>query len=180
MAEVTLSGITILLAETQKPMRQAIKSSIRAMKNGGGAHILEADDGAIALNSLLMHGQKIDVALIDWEMVPMDGSVFLNVLRNEREYVAHQKTPVIVTTSRASPQMITTALRLGAHAVMQKPIVPTELLSRMLSILNENSAFVMVEDALGKGKPFVGPLTKWSAEEFARPAQAENRRVIKL
>ena len=113
-------------------------------------------------------------------MQPLDGKVFLTMLRNDKDYQAYQKLPVIITTSHASPQETLTALSLGAHTVVPKPLVPTDIYKRMTSILNDTSGFIQVDDALGKGKHFVGPLTKWSAEQYIRSAQTEKRRIVKL
>ena len=177
---MTLGGKTILMADSQKPMRQAIRSSIRGMKNGGGVDFLEAFDGASALAELLGRDKPVDVALIDWEMAPMDGAVFLQMLRNDPGYRLHQTTPVIITTGQASPKAMKEALSLGASVLMQKPIAPAELVARILGIWKDKAPFVLVEDGLAKGKPFIGPLTKWSAEHFVRPAQTEKRNILRL
>jgi DNA-binding response OmpR family regulator len=180
MADLTLGSSTILLADSQKPMRQALKSSIRAMKDSGGLEILEAEDGALALHALVSHGKPVHLAIIDWEMQPLDGKVFLTMLRNDKDYQAYQKLPVIITTSHASSQETMAALTLGAHTVVPKPLIPADMFKRMTAILNDTSGFIQVDDALGKGKPFIGPLTRWSAEQFIRSAQTEKRRIIKL
>jgi len=113
-------------------------------------------------------------------MAPMDGSCFLHALRNVRDYQIHRTTPVIVITADALPEVINAALRLGANSFMPKPIAPATLAARINAIVNGKTDFVMVEGGLGEGAPFIGPVTKWSFEQFIRPAQADKRRILKL
>ena len=180
MSELTLSGLNILLAETHEPMRQAIRSGIRGVKHGAGIDFIEAFDGASALAELVRRDNPVDAAIIDWEMVPMDGAFFLNLLRHNDDYVLHQTTPVIVITSLKTSSMLKSAHELGASVILEKPIAPTDLANQILSILKTKAPFIKVSDGLGAGKPFVGPLTKWSADHVVKPAQHHKRAIVKL
>ena len=173
-------GMTILLADSHKTMRQAIKSGIRAITGGDSVEFIEAVDGSMALAELMHRPSTVDVALIDWEMAPMNGGSFLRMLRNDHGYQAHRTTPVIVITGHPSPEVMSSALRAGASALIPKPVIPATLVSRIKTVLSGKTDFVMVEDALGGGQPFIGPVSKWSFEQFIRPAQADKRRVVKL
>ena len=180
MADITLRGLTVLLAESREEMRQAIRSGMRGVKDGASIDFLEAFDGGSALAILADRDKPVDIVLIDWEMVPMDGPFFLNLLRHDADYTLHQKTPVISITSLATPSMTKQALGLGSAVIMQKPISPTDLASRILAVLNAKSPFIRVPDGLGAGKDYVGPLTKYAAEAFVAPAQAQKRPILKL
>ena len=171
---------TILLAEPQQAMRQIVKSGIRGILGGDAVNFIDAEDGASALVALEAHGKPVDIALVDWEMVPMDGACFLHALRNVRDYQAHRTTPVIVITGHASPEVMNAALRLGANSFMPKPVAPATVAARINALLTGKTEFVMVEGGLGNNQPFVGPLSKWSFEQFVQPARADNRRVFKL
>ena len=171
---------TILLAEPLKAMRQVIKSGIRGVLGGDAMTFIDAEDGSSALVELAARGKPVDIALVDWEMAPMDGSCYLHALRNVREYQIHRTTPVIVITGDALPEVMNAALRLGANSFMPKPVAPATLAARINAIVKGKTEFVMVEGGLGDGAPFIGPLSKWSFEVFIRPAQAEKRRILRL
>ena len=180
VGDVTGSAV-ILLAEPLQAMRQVIKSGIRGIVGGDAVTFIEAEDGASALVELGARGKPVDIALVDWEMSPMDGACFLHALRNVRDYQVHRTTPVIVITGHASPEVMNAALRLGANSFMPKPVAPATLAARINAIVTGKKAeFVMVEGGLGDGAPFVGPLSKWSFEQFVKPAQAEKRRILRL
>ncbi len=151
-------GMTILLADSHKAMRQAIKSGIRAIA-GGDLEFIEAADGSMALGELMSRPPPVDIALVAWEMAPMNGASFLRMLRHDHGYQAHRTTPVIVITGHPSPEVMSSALRAGASALIPKPVVPATLVTRIKAVLNGKTEFVMVEDALGGGQPFIGPLS---------------------
>ena len=180
MGDVTLSGLHILLAETQEPMRQAIRSGMRGIKHGAGIDFFEAFDGGSALAELAKRRRPFDLAIIGWEMAPMDGATFVKMVRHDSEYALHQTTPIIIVSSLASTRMMTSALEVGVNAVMEKPISPNELAIRILEILNSKVQFVKVESGLGKDKTFVGPVSKWSAEMIIKPALEGKRNIIKI
>jgi two-component system, chemotaxis family, chemotaxis protein CheY len=173
-------GMTILLADSHQTMRQAIKSGIRAITGGDVVEFIEAADGSMALGELMNRPSSIDIALIDWEMTPMNGSSFLRMLRNDHGYQAHRTMPVIVITGHPSSEVMSSALRAGASSLMPKPVVPAALVTRIKAVLSAKPEFVMVENALGGGQPFIGPLSKWSLEQFIRPAQVDKRKVVRL
>ena len=173
-------GMTILLADPHQTMRQTIKSGIRAITGGDAVEFIEAGDGSMALGELMSRPPPVDVALIDWEMAPMNGSSFLRMLRHDHGCQAYRTLPVIVITAHPSPEVMSSAMRAGASALVPKPVVPAALVTRIKAVLNGRTEFVMVEDALGGGQPFIGPLSKWSLEQFIRPAQADKRRVVRL
>ena len=180
MAEVTLSGLHILLAETQEPMRQAIRSGMRGIKHGAGIDFFEAFDGGSALAELSKRNRPFDMAIIGWEMAPMDGATFLRMIRHDSEYALHQTTPVIIISSHATTPMMVSALERGANVVLEKPISPHNLAAQVLNILNAKTQFIKVESGLGSGKHFVGPVSKWSADQVIKPALESKRNVMKI
>lgn len=103
----------------------------RVALSGGGAHAVQAVDGAIqALNAV--REDPPDVVVTDAFMDGIDGPELLERLRDDP---ATASIPVVFLTARSDPADIAHLESLGAAGVLTKPFDPTRLLARLEQIL---------------------------------------------
>ena len=114
----------ILVADDSRAMRMIVVRTLR-QAGLGGHEIVEAEDGAIALD--LVTTFKPDLILSDWNMPNLNGIDFLVALR-----ARGSQTPFCFVTSEGSPEMRDEAARCGAMALIAKPFTP-ETFSDILS-----------------------------------------------
>lgn len=103
----------ILVADDSRAMRMIVVRTLR-QAGMGGHEIVEAEDGAVALD--LVSTFKPDLILCDWNMPNMTGIEFLVALRSRG-----QQTPFCFVTSEGSPEMRDEAARCGALGLIAKP-----------------------------------------------------------
>lgn len=104
-------------------------------------HVLEAENGAVALEILRAQHACISVVLLDIVMPVLDG---YEVLRQMHEDERLSKIPVIVASGQNSEDAEVKALSLGANDYILKPYKP-EIIKHRISntiYLRETAAFV--------------------------------------
>jgi len=110
----------VLVVDDQRNMRTTTALVLRA----GGYAVIEAEDGAAALQRLA--GEVFDVVLTDVRMGAVDG---MEVLRAALE--AAPTTQVIVMTAFGTIESAVEAIRRGAYDYLPKPFKENELLLRV-------------------------------------------------
>lgn len=114
----------ILLAEDEKPMRDALKLNLEL----DGYEVVEAGDGNKALD-VLRH-QKIDLAILDVMMPGVDG---FSVCQTAR--VEGNNTPVLFLTAKGATTDRIEGLKIGADDYMSKPFALEELMLRIQKLI---------------------------------------------
>lgn len=104
--------------------------------------VLEADNGASALQMLENSDYHIDVVLLDLVMPEFDGFDFLRVFSETGQA---QNVPVVVTTGDDSMESETKCLELGACDFVKKPYNATVLKLRVKSAIERNTLHVLQE-----------------------------------
>lgn len=104
---------TVLVVDDSITTRTLEKSILEAQ----GYRVLIAVDGLAGLERLRSGMDAIDLVVADVEMPRMDGFGLLNAIRNDP---ALQALPVVMMTSRNSPDDIERGLSLGANAYVTK------------------------------------------------------------
>lgn len=115
-------ALTLLLVEDNERTR----GQILAMLQQSNYRVVVAVDGLDALNQA--REQLFDAVLIDHKMPLMDGFTLLKNLREDTQY-AH--TPLLFMTTSDPKQVADKAARLGADAVLGKPLNADLLLSKL-------------------------------------------------
>jgi len=111
------SGSTILVVEDEDIHRLILK---RVLENKGYV-VLDASNGAEGLE--VMRTLKVDLAIVDLEMPVMDGMEFTKWVKE-----INPDFPVIIVTAHASNFSPQDILAANVEALIQKPILPDELL----------------------------------------------------
>jgi two-component system alkaline phosphatase synthesis response regulator PhoP len=90
-----------------------------------------AYDGAEGLSMLeAKKVDQVDLILLDWEMPKLTGIQTLEKIRS-----MGIKTPIIMLTSKNSPDEIMQALTLGANEYMMKPFTADILIEKIETVL---------------------------------------------
>lgn len=112
----------VLIAEDEAAIREFIVINLRR----GGYEVLEACDGAQAVELYESCGGDVDIALLDVMMPNMDG---LEVCRRLRE--KSNNIGIIMLTAKTQEMDKITGLMMGADDYVTKPFSPTELVARV-------------------------------------------------
>lgn len=130
-AERTTHSARILLAEDNPELRKLLARILRA----AGYDVVEAIDGADLLDQLgsaFLEGRSVvpELVLSDVRMPGVSG---IRVLAGMRE--ADWSTPFVLLTAFGSEEFREEALRMGASAVLDKPIDANHLCDVIRSFL---------------------------------------------
>src|SRR5688572_23261027 len=133
-AQLSCPPARILLAEDDGDLRTLLCLKLR----DGGFDVTEASDGQDLLERLI-EGYSPDGAYDPFDMVLSDINMphfnALDVMVGARSCLA--TTPVVLMTSFGDAHTHAQALRLGATAVLDKPLRLDDLSAQLVQILNE-------------------------------------------
>jgi two-component system chemotaxis response regulator CheY len=109
----------ILTVDDSKTMRDMVAFTLR----GAGFEVLEADDGAKALD--LLDGTTVDLVITDINMPNMDG---VQLTRTLRQRPAFRSTPILILTTEDGDDRKAEGRAAGATGWIVKPFAPEKLL----------------------------------------------------
>lgn len=115
----------VLIAEDEAAIREFIIINLRR----AGYEIVEAEDGARALELYDAYGGDIDVAVLDVMMPNVDGLEVCKQLRTRNNTIG-----IIMLTAKTQEMDKITGLMMGADDYVTKPFSPTELVARVDAI----------------------------------------------
>jgi len=130
-----LATLDVLVVDDNAHMRRLVRTILEAFDVRS---IREAIDGTEALSEI--KERQPDMVISDWEMEPMDGCSFLEVLRKADNQPACF-IPVIMLTAHGRPRLIRRAFDAGASQFLVKPLTPANLLHRVDWILADKRPF---------------------------------------
>lgn len=116
---------TILVAEDESSIRDFITINLKA----NGYNVIEAADGASAIEAFKENADIIDIALIDIMMPYFDG---FEVCRKIREITA--ETGVVFLSAKTQEEDKLCGFTSGADDYITKPFSTTELIARINSL----------------------------------------------
>jgi CheY-like chemotaxis protein len=118
---------TILLAEDQEEVRKAVKGILE----GAGYKIIEATNGAQALELFVKHCDTIALVILDVVMPVKNGKETYEEIRKIRPYRA------VLFMSGYTADIIQAKVDLGDEfQFISKPVVPRQLLDRVREIIS--------------------------------------------
>ena len=115
----------VLIAEDEAAIREFVVINLRR----GGYEVLEACDGAQALELYESCGGDIDIAILDVMMPNVDGLEVCRVLRQKSNNLG-----IIMLTAKTQEMDKITGLMTGADDYVTKPFSPSELVARVDAI----------------------------------------------
>ena len=138
-----LKQLRFLLVDDNHHMR-AIVSTI--LKSLGARQVLEAMDGAEALQILREH--KVDIAIVDFKMSPLDGVQFTQLVRQSPDS-ADPFLPIVMLTGFAERHRVFEARDAGVTEIVVKPVTARSLLDRIDAVIFRPRPFIRTEDYFG-------------------------------
>jgi CheY-like chemotaxis protein len=121
---ITVEG-SILLVDDDEELRELIRATVPT----DGFNLLEARDGAEALDAL--ERELVDLVVLDWQLPRRSGADVLRELK-----LRQPELPVIVLTAEIDPRHRATAESLGAEVFLTKPFSPLELMGQIERLLS--------------------------------------------
>lgn len=115
----------VLIAEDEAAIREFVVINLRR----GGYDVVEAEDGARALELYEACGGDFDVVLLDIMMPNVDGLEVCKQLREQNKNIG-----IIMLTAKTQEMDKITGLMVGADDYVTKPFSPTELVARVDAI----------------------------------------------
>ena len=107
---------------------------IGIMLERGGFDVLKARDAKTALE--VLDGTVPDLIILDVMMPGMNGIDLCQVIRQREATV---KTPVLILSARGDAESIIRGIDAGANDYLPKPILHHDLVSKVRSMLGQNS-----------------------------------------
>ena len=111
---------------------RAIRSMLRRLVTGLGFEVLDAGNGAEALDILRDEATPLDLVLADWNMPVMDGLTLVKTMRSEARFA---DVVVLMVSSESDPDNVARALMKGADDYIIKPLT-AEILAGKLEMLD--------------------------------------------
>ncbi len=165
-----LKSVQILLVDDNQHMR-AIASAI--LTSAGAIKIREVGDGAQALKAL--QEQPFDLAIVDFNMYPLDGVEFTRLVRNSADS-ADPYLPIIMMTGHSERSRVQEARDAGVNEFVVKPITAKAMLDRIQAVILRPRPFVRCNGYFGpdrrrmQRRDYEGPFRR--SDDQARSAPA--------
>ena len=145
------AALRVLVVDYNAHMR-AIVSAI--LKSAGVAHIREASHGGLAL--LILKDFAPDVAIVDFQMAPMDGLEFTKRVRDAATS-PNPYLPIIMMTGYAEQSRVVQARDAGVNEFLVKPITAKGVLDRLGAAVFKPRDFVKTGSYFGPTRRRVDP-----------------------
>lgn len=139
----SLAALQILLID-DNPHMLTIASAV--LKSAGIRSVIEARDGAAGLEMLREHA--IDLAIVDYNMFPLDGVAFTRLVRNSPDST-NPYLPIIMMTGHTGARRVYEARDAGVTEFLAKPITAKAVLDRIQSVIWRPRPFVKTEGYFG-------------------------------
>ncbi len=136
-------SLNVLLVDDNQHMR-AIASAV--LQSAGVRHVREAPDGAAAFDLLRQH--PTDLAIVDFNMFPLDGVEFTRLVRNSPDS-PNVYLPIIMMTGHAEKKRVTEARDAGVTEFIVKPITAKAVLDRINAVIFKPRPFVKTDTYFG-------------------------------
>ncbi len=138
-----LSRLSVMIVDDNKYMQLLLKEILRAFNIRS---LQTADDGADALK--LMRTFSCDLIICDWNMKPLDGLEFVELVRNSGDS-PNPYVPIIMLTGHTEYARVVEARSCGVNEFLAKPVSPANLYQRMISVIEHPRKFVRTNTYFG-------------------------------
>jgi CheY-like chemotaxis protein len=134
-----LQSLHVLLVDDNQHMRSIVAA---ILKGAGVGEIHEVSDGAEALRT--MRERAIDLAIVDFNMFPLDGVEFTRLVRNASDS-NNPFLPIIMMTGHAEKARVCEARDAGVNEFIVKPVTANSVLSRIQAVIFKPRPFVKTD-----------------------------------
>lgn len=138
-----LKTLHILLVDDNQHMR-AITSAI--LQSAGVRNIREVADGSTALEALRQY--PVDLAIVDFNMAPMDGVEFTRLVRNSPDS-PNPYLPIIMMTGHSEKNRVMEARDVGVTEFVVKPITAKAVFDRIQAVIIRPRPFIKARGYFG-------------------------------
>ena len=139
----SLQALQVLLVDDNQHMR-AITSAV--LQSAGVRKVREASDGAAGLE--ILREQSIDLAIVDFNMFPLDGVEFTRLVRNSPD-TTNPYLPIIMMTGHSEKSRVYEARDAGVTEFVVKPITAKAILDRIQAVIFHPRPFVKTDGYFG-------------------------------
>ena len=139
----SLQSLKVLLIDDNQHMR-AITSAV--LQSAGVREVREASDGAAALE--ILREQSVDLAIVDFNMFPLDGVEFTRLVRNSPDS-PNPYLPIIMMTGHSEKSRVCEARDAGVTEFIVKPITAKAILDRIQAVIFHPRPFVKTDGYFG-------------------------------
>jgi two-component system chemotaxis response regulator CheY len=123
------TSMTVLVVDDFATMRRIVKN---VLKQIGFSDILEADDGATALD--VLKENKVDLIVSDWNMPKMTG---LDLLKKVRGDESMKQIPFLMVTAEAQKENVLQAVQAGVSNYIVKPFTADAVKEKLTQIFGK-------------------------------------------
>ena len=139
----SLQALQVLLVDDNQHMR-AITSAV--LQSAGVPKVREASDGAAGLE--ILREQSIDLAIVDFNMFPLDGVEFTRLVRTSPDS-PNTFLPIIMMTGHSERSRVYEARDAGVTEFIVKPLTAKAVLDRINAVIMRPRAFIKTDDYVG-------------------------------
>ena len=139
----SLSALRVLLVDDNQHMRSIVAAVLAGV---GVQQVRECWDGAEALEALRQW--PADVAIIDFQMQPIDGVELTRLVRNAGDS-PNPFLPIIMLTGHAERIRVEEARDAGVTEFVVKPVTARAVLDRLNAVISKPRPFVRTADYFG-------------------------------
>ena len=132
-----------MLVEDNQHMRSIVAA---ILKGSGIRNVRESRDGAEALDMLRQF--PADIALVDFNMHPIDGVEFTKMLRNATDS-SNPYLPIVMITGHSERSRVMEARDAGVNEFVVKPLTARALLSRIDAVIMRPRPFIRCKTYFG-------------------------------
>ncbi|QSF53890.1 response regulator [Brevundimonas fontaquae] len=140
---ISLKSLNVLLADDNQNMR-AIASAV--LHSADIRNVYEAAEGATAFDLLRRH--PIDLAIVDFNMFPLDGVEFTRLVRTSPDS-PNPFLPIIMMTGHSERSRVYEARDAGVTEFIVKPITAKAVLDRLNAVIMRPRPFIRSRDYVG-------------------------------
>jgi CheY-like chemotaxis protein len=172
-----LEALRVLLVEDNQHMRAIVGAVLAGV---GVTHVREALDGAEALE--ILRDWPADLAIVDFQMEPLDGVDFTRLVRNSSDS-RNPYLPIIMMTGHSERSRVYEARDSGVTEFVAKPLTAKAVLDRINAVIYRPRAFVRTADYFGpdrrrKDDPYYdGPRRRTTDRNGAPPLKIDGKSI---
>jgi CheY-like chemotaxis protein len=141
--DLGLGALKILLLDDNQHMRAIVAQVLRGV---GVHHVREGKDGAEGLQAL--RDWPADIAIVDFQMAPLDGVEFTRLVRNAPESRTPY-LPIIMMTGFAEQSRVFEARDAGITEFLAKPVTARGVVDRLNAVIYKPRPFMRTETYFG-------------------------------